>query len=82
MGDTLIDNSAKNNLVTKNLSVVSSGGALFQVHKIKKKSVVQFLKLQPNPISARLVLTCGCLANGSHAVRMDPLFWISALINL
>ena len=39
-------------------------------------------KLQPNLINARLVLTRGCMANGSHAFRMDPLFWIFTLKNL
>ena len=33
-----------------------------------------FLKLQPYPISAGLALTRGCMANGSHVVRMDRLF--------
>ena len=40
----------------------------------KTISVVPFFKLQPNPISPRLALTRVCMANGSHAVRMDPLF--------
>ena len=79
-GDTFKDNSEKKKkstyriLVTQNLSVVSEWSCSFQVHKIKQFQWSHFLKLQSNPISARLALTCGCMANGSHAVRMDPLF--------
>ena len=47
---------------------------VFHVHKMKKFLLVRFLKLQPNPISAQLALIPGFMANGSHAVRMDPLF--------
>ena len=78
-GDTLRDNSAKNKstyriLVTQNLSVVSKMELFVSSSQNKTNSVVLFLKLQPNPISTRLALTRGCMANGSHAVRMDPLF--------
>ena len=38
-----------------------------------------FLKQQPNPISARLALTPGCMANRNHAVRVDLLLKISTL---
>ena len=80
-GDTLRDNSAKNKstyriLVTQNLSVVSKMELFVSSSQNKTISVVRFLKLQPNPIRARLALTRGCMANGSHAVRMDPLFEI------
>ena len=78
-GDTFRDNSAKTKstcriLVTQNLSVVSKMELFFSSSQNKTISVVLFLKLQPNPISARLALTRGCMADGSHAVRMDPLF--------
>ena len=78
-GDTLRDNSAKNKstyriLVTQNLSVVSKIELFVSSSQNKTISVVQFLKLQPNPISALLALTRVCMAKGSHAVRMDPLF--------
>ena len=78
-GDKLRDNSAKNKstyriLDTQNLSVVSKMELFVSSSQNKTISVVRFLKLQPNPISVRLALTHGCMANGSHAVRMDPLF--------
>ena len=78
-GDTFRDNSAKNKstyriLLTQNLSVVSKMELFVSSSQNKTISVVPFLKLQPNPIWARLALTRGCMANGSHAVRMDPLF--------
>ena len=78
-GDTFRDNSAKNKstyriLVTQNFSVVSKMELFVSSSQNKTISVVPFLKLQPNPISARLALDSGCMAKGSHAVRMDPLF--------
>ena len=78
-GDTFRDNSAKNKstyriLVTQNLSVVSKIELFVSSSQNKTISLVPFLKLQPNPISVRLALTRGCMANSSHAVRMEPLF--------
>ena len=77
-GDTFRDNSAKNKstyriLVTQNLSVVSKIELFVSSSQNKTISLVPFLKLQPNPISVRLALTRGCMANSSHAVRMEPL---------
>ena len=77
-GDTLRGNSAKYKstcsiLVTQNLSVVSKMELFFSSSQNKTISVVRFLKLKPNPISSRLALTRACMANGSHALRMDPL---------
>ena len=77
-GDTFRDNSAKNKstyriLVTQNLSVVSKMELFISSSRNKTISVVPLFKLQPNPINARLALTCGCMANGSHAVRIVPL---------
>ena len=77
--DTFRDNSAKNKstyriLVTQNLSVVSKMELFVSSSQNKTIPVVLFLKLQPNPISTRLALTRGCMAKGSHAVRMDLLF--------
>ena len=56
-GDTFRDNSAKNKssyriLVTQNLSVVSKMELFVSSSQNKTISVVLFLKLQPNPISA------------------------------
>ena len=75
-GDTLRDNSVKkNNLLIESwllrISLLCQKMELF-VSSLQNKtiSVVRFLKLQPNPISARLALTHGRMAN---AVRMDPL---------
>ena len=81
-GDTLRDDSAKKKntyriLVTQNHSVVSKMELFVLSSQNKTISVVRFLKLQPNPISTPLALTRGCMANGYHAVRMDPLFEIS-----
>ena len=83
-GDTIRDNSAKNKstyriLVTQNLSVVSKMELLVSSSQNKTISVVRFIKLQPNPICARLALTLVCMANGSHGIRMDPLFQTSTL---
>ena len=64
-------------MVTQNFTVVSKIELFVSSSQNKTISVVQFLKLQPNPLSAPLALTRGCMANGSHAVRMDPLFEIS-----
>ena len=62
-------------LIAQNLSVESSGVVVrFHVHKIKKFLMVRFLKLQPDPISVLLALNRGCMAYGSHSVRMDQLF--------
>ena len=55
-------------------STPTVGGDTLRDNSAKNKSVVQFLKLQPNPIRALLALIRGCMANGSHVVRMDPLF--------
>ena len=46
-------------MVTQNLSVASTGVVRFHVDKIKKFLLVQFLKQQPNHVSARLALTPG-----------------------
>ena len=56
-GDTFRDNSGKNRStyrisVTKNLSVVSKMEFFVSSSQNKTISVVRFLKLQPNPISA------------------------------
>ena len=73
------DDSAKKQstyriLVTQNLLVVSKMELFVSSSQNKIISVVQFLKLQPYPISARLALTHGSMANGSYVVRKDPLF--------
>ena len=78
--DTFRDNSAKKAnstyriLVIQNLSVVSKMELFVSSSQHKAISVVPFLKLQPKPINARLALTRGCMANRSHAVRIDSLF--------
>ena len=80
-GETLRENPDKNLLLESwslRISLLcQKWSCSFQVHKIKTISVVRFLKLQPNPISTRLALTHGCMANSSDAVRMDLLFEIS-----
>ena len=83
-GDTFTDNSAKNNLLIESwllrISLLcQKWSCSFQVHKIKQFQWSHFLKLQPNPISSQLALTPGCMANSSHAVRMNPLFKTSTL---
>ena len=60
--------------ISESLCCVNNGVVRFKFTKIEIISVVLLSKLQPNPTSARLALTRGCMANGSHAVRMDWLF--------
>ena len=84
-GDTL-DNSAKNNLLIEfwllRISLLYQMELFVSSSQNKTNFSGAIFKLQPNPISARLALTRGCMAKGSHVVRMDPLFWISTLKNL
>ena len=50
--------------ISESFCCVNNGVVRFKFTKIKIISVVLFLKLQPNPISAQLALTHGCMANG------------------
>ena len=80
-GDTFRDNSEnKTNLLIESwllrISLLCQNGVVHFKFTKKQKQFQwsHFIKLQSNHISARLALTCGCMANGSHAVRMDPHF--------
>ena len=65
--------------ISELLCCVNNGVVCFKFTKINNFSGLIFLKIQPNPISVRLDLTHGSMANGSHEVRMDWLFSISTI---